>query len=136
MIEIAHLRQRLEAMDGGPAAADAQQAVEERTARLASEVERYARLRLASAVLREAVERYRKEHQAPVLDRAGGPCSPASPPARSPASEPNSTTRASRSCSGVRADGSRPCECRGDERRDRRPALPGPPPGQPGDVPG
>ena len=58
-------------MDGGPAAADAQQAVEERVARLALDVERYARLRLASAVLREAVERYRKEHQGPVLDRAG-----------------------------------------------------------------
>ena len=58
-------------MDGGPAAADAQQAVEERVAHLALDVERYARLRLASAILREAVERYRKEHQGPVLDRAG-----------------------------------------------------------------
>jgi uncharacterized protein YhaN len=69
--EIGRCRQKLDAMDGGPAAADAQQTVEERVARLAIDVERYASLRLASAVLREAVERYRKEHQGPVLDRAG-----------------------------------------------------------------
>jgi uncharacterized protein YhaN len=69
--EIGRCRNRLEAMDGGPAAADAQQVVEERVARLAIDVEKYARLRLASAVLREAVERYRKEHQGPILDRAG-----------------------------------------------------------------
>jgi uncharacterized protein YhaN len=69
--EIGRCLQRLDAMDGGPAAADAQQLVEERVAHLAIDVERYARLRLASAVLREAVERYRKEHQGPVLDRAG-----------------------------------------------------------------
>ena len=69
--EIGRCRQKLDAMDGGPAAAEAQQAVEERVAHLALDVERYARLRLASAVLREAVERYRKEHQGPVLDRAG-----------------------------------------------------------------
>jgi uncharacterized protein YhaN len=69
--EIGRCSERLKQMDGGPAAADAQQAVEERVARLAFDVERYVRLRLASAVLREAVERYRKEHQGPVLDRAG-----------------------------------------------------------------
>ena len=70
--EIGRCRQKLDAMDGGPAAADARQIVEERVARLALDVERYARLRLASAVLREAVERHRKEHQGPVLERAGG----------------------------------------------------------------
>ena len=69
--EIGRCRQRLDAMDGGPAAADAQQGVEERVAHLALDVERYARLRLASAVLRESVDRYRKEHQGPVLERAG-----------------------------------------------------------------
>ncbi len=70
--EIGSCLEQLRRMDGGPAAADARQDVEERMARLAEDVEKYARLRLASAVLREAVERYRKEHQGPVLDRAGG----------------------------------------------------------------
>jgi uncharacterized protein YhaN len=62
---------KLEAMDGGPAAADAQQLVEEQVAHLASHVERYARLKIASAILRDAVERYRQENQGPVLERAG-----------------------------------------------------------------
>lgn len=70
--EIGRGLNKLEAMDGGPAAANAQQLVEEQAAHLAAHVERYARLRLASAVLRDAVERYRKKHQGPVLDRAGG----------------------------------------------------------------
>jgi uncharacterized protein YhaN len=62
---------KLEAMDGGPAAADAQQLVEEQVAHLSSHVERYARLKIASAILRDAVERYRQENQGPVLERAG-----------------------------------------------------------------
>jgi len=61
----------LAAMDGGPAAADARQDLEGRIARLAVDVERYARLRLASAVLRDAVERHREKNQGPVLARAG-----------------------------------------------------------------
>ena len=69
--EIGGCNERLKRMDGGPAAADAQQRVEERAARLALDVEKYAKLRLASAILREAVERHRKEHQGPILDRAG-----------------------------------------------------------------
>jgi uncharacterized protein YhaN len=69
--EIGATRQKLEAMDGGPAAAEAQQRVEERVSRLAIEVDRYARVRLASAVLREAVERHREANQGPVLERAG-----------------------------------------------------------------
>ena len=65
------LAEQLLQMDGGPGAAEARQIVEEKAARLALDVERYARLRLAAAVLREAVERHRKEHQGPVLERAG-----------------------------------------------------------------
>ncbi len=64
-------KERLDAMNTGPGAADAEQAVHDRAARLGVEVERYARLKLASAVLRDAVERHRAKHQGPVLDRAG-----------------------------------------------------------------
>jgi len=69
--EIGGARQRLDAMNGGPGAAEAQQAVHDHAARLGAEVERYARLKLASAVLRDAVERHRVKNQGPVLDRAG-----------------------------------------------------------------
>ncbi len=69
--EIGRCRERLDKMDGGPAAADARQDLEGRVAGLAADVERYARLRLASAVLRDAVERHREKHQGPVLARAG-----------------------------------------------------------------
>ena len=58
-------------MDGGPAAADAQQAVEERVARLAVDIGAVHSAPSRFGRLREAVERYRKEHQGPVLDRAG-----------------------------------------------------------------
>ena len=40
-------------------------------AAIASEGEKYARLKIGAAVLREAVERYRKKNTQPVLDRAG-----------------------------------------------------------------
>ena len=69
--EIGATEQKLAGMDGGPAAADAQQRVEEQVSRLTAEVDRYARVRLASAVLREAVERHREANQGPVLERAG-----------------------------------------------------------------
>jgi uncharacterized protein YhaN len=61
----------LKRMDGNPRAADADQEAENLRARIRSDVERYARLRLAAAVLREGVERYRQKRQGPVLARAG-----------------------------------------------------------------
>ena len=45
---------------------------EELKARLAVEVEEYARLRLAAVVLRESIERHRQRSQGTVLDRAAG----------------------------------------------------------------
>ena len=69
--EIGRFKERLDKMDGGPAAADARQDLEGRIARLAVDVERYARLRLAAAILRDAVERHREKNQGPVLARAG-----------------------------------------------------------------
>ena len=61
----------LERMDGSAQAAEARQRVEQLLARVRADTEQYVRLRLAAAVLRGAVERYRQKHQGPVLRRAG-----------------------------------------------------------------
>jgi uncharacterized protein YhaN len=63
-------RADLARMDGSAKAADAGEEAESLRARARSSVEQYARLRLASAVLRAGVERYRKKAQDPVLGRA------------------------------------------------------------------
>jgi len=60
----------LSLMDGGPKAADAGQEAESLRARIKEDVEQYARLRLASAVLKTGIERYREKVQGPVLARA------------------------------------------------------------------
>jgi uncharacterized protein YhaN len=52
------------------AAAEADGLARHVAAEIATDVEEYARLRLAAAVLREAMERYRARHQGPVLERA------------------------------------------------------------------
>ncbi len=64
-------RQRLDAIDGGTAAADAQQTARSLAARVAKEARAYARARLASAVLNRVVQLYRERHQGPLLHRAG-----------------------------------------------------------------
>ncbi|MBK7237594.1 MAG: hypothetical protein IPI02_18965 [Sterolibacteriaceae bacterium] len=63
-------KQRLDAIDGGTAAADAQQATRSLAARIAKEARTYARVRLASAVLNRVVQLYREQHQGPLLNRA------------------------------------------------------------------
>ena len=63
-------QQALKAMDGSSRAAEAAEQAEELKARLAVDIEEYARLRLAAVVLHEAIDRYRKRSQGPVLDRA------------------------------------------------------------------
>ena len=57
-------------MDTSAAAAEAEERAQSLAAEIATDVEEYARLRLATAVLREAIERYRAKHQGPVLERA------------------------------------------------------------------
>ena len=61
----------LKRMDGSGRAAEAAEQAEQLRARIAADVEQYARLRLASAVLREGIERFRQKTQGPVLARAG-----------------------------------------------------------------
>ena len=61
-----------EKVEGASAeAVEAAEKAQETLARLAVETERYMKLKMASAILRRAVERYREEHQDPVLKRAG-----------------------------------------------------------------
>jgi uncharacterized protein YhaN len=60
----------LQRMDGSSRAAEAQAQVESLLAQIRSDAEQYARLRLASAVLRQTTERYRQKNQGPVLDNA------------------------------------------------------------------
>lgn len=62
----------LAAMDGSAAAAEAAERAELLRAQLHNDVERYALLRLAAAVLQKGIERYREKNQGPVLDRASG----------------------------------------------------------------
>jgi uncharacterized protein YhaN len=65
-------QQILKQMDGSAGAAEAAELAEELKARLAVDVEEYARLRLAAVILRESIERYRQRSQGTVLDRASG----------------------------------------------------------------
>jgi len=64
-------KQQLDAIDGGAAAAEAQQALSGLSARIAKEARSYARVRLAGAVLSRVVQVYREQHQGPLLRRAG-----------------------------------------------------------------
>lgn len=57
-------------MDGSARAAEAAEHAQSLLAALRSHVEQYARTRLASAVLRKAIERYRERNQDPILKRA------------------------------------------------------------------
>ena len=62
-------KNELARMDGNPRAADLAEEAQHILAGMERGVETYARLRIASAVLARAVERYRERHQGPVLQR-------------------------------------------------------------------
>ncbi len=68
--ELGRGRQELRQMAGGDAAAQAAERAQEILAGLRDDVRRYARVRLAAAVLRRQIERYRVENQDPLLRRA------------------------------------------------------------------
>ena len=63
-------KQHLDTINGGAAAAEAQQALSSLAARIAKEARSYARVRLASGVLNRVVQLYRDQHQGPLLKRA------------------------------------------------------------------
>jgi uncharacterized protein YhaN len=58
---------RLAAMDGNARGADIAEKMEQELARIRRLTERYARVKLASKILQQEIERYREEHQDPVL---------------------------------------------------------------------
>jgi uncharacterized protein YhaN len=69
--EVGALRQKLAALDGSEAAAVKAEEMEAILASLRTKIDEFARTRLGSILLRREVERYRQEHQGPVLSRAG-----------------------------------------------------------------
>lgn len=60
----------LAAMDGGARAAELQEQVESEAAKLRRLAHRYAQVKVAERVLRRAIDRYREEHQSPVVSLA------------------------------------------------------------------
>ncbi|MCB2145606.1 MAG: AAA family ATPase [Deltaproteobacteria bacterium] len=68
--QIGALKARLEQMDGSSAAAMYAEKAERLLAGLESDVEKYARLKIASIILSRTVEQYREKHQGPLISRA------------------------------------------------------------------
>ncbi len=64
-------RAELQRMDGGAEAAGFAETAEGLLASLQSEVENYARFKIASVILSRTVEQYREKHQGPLIARAG-----------------------------------------------------------------
>ena len=62
-------KNELSKMDGSAKAAELAEEIQRILGRLETDVEKYARLRVASAVLAQAIERYREKHQGPILRR-------------------------------------------------------------------
>lgn len=62
-------RTELNRMDGSASAVELAEDAQMILAKLETDVERYAHLRLASTVLAQAIERYREKHQGPILKR-------------------------------------------------------------------
>jgi uncharacterized protein YhaN len=65
------LQDEIQAKDGSATAAEASEDAEQHLAAVVSGAEQYLRLKIASLILEEQIERYRKANQAPVLSRAG-----------------------------------------------------------------
>ena len=62
----------LQLMDGSGQAAAAAEKMEQVAARIQRLVEQYGKIKLAARVLQDAIERYREEHQDPILQKASG----------------------------------------------------------------
>ena len=65
------LQTEIKAKDGSAIAANASEEAEQKLATMVSGVEQYLRLKIASLILEQRIEDYRKKNQAPVLARAG-----------------------------------------------------------------
>ena len=71
-VRLGERKNELASMDGGDAAADAQQRAEELLASIRTAARQYVRLKLSREVLRRAIESYREKNQAPLLRSASG----------------------------------------------------------------
>ncbi|MBF0468236.1 MAG: hypothetical protein HQK61_05040, partial [Desulfamplus sp.] len=65
-------KNKLSAMDGSAGAAEIADRMEQELARIRRLASRYAQIRIASRILQREIERYREEHQDPVLKIASG----------------------------------------------------------------
>lgn len=65
------LKIEIDSKDGSSLAAEASEEAEQHLAVIVDGSERYLRLKIASLILRQKIEEYRKENQTPVLARAG-----------------------------------------------------------------
>jgi uncharacterized protein YhaN len=63
-------KEQLERMDGGDAAAALADEAQSVLEGIRSNVEQYVKVKLASRILRNEIERYRQQHQGPLLERA------------------------------------------------------------------
>lgn len=68
--QIVRHQESLRQMDGGDRAAEAEEQMQCLLARVRTDAAEYIRLRLASVLLKRAIERYREKNQGPVLQRA------------------------------------------------------------------
>jgi uncharacterized protein YhaN len=64
---IGEIKSKIKAMDGSAKAAEAAEKMEQELTRIRRLTERYVRVKLASKILQQEIERYRDEHQDPVL---------------------------------------------------------------------
>ncbi len=67
---IGEQRTQLSQMDGNARAAEARQQAEQLLAKIRADAEQYAHLHLAAVLLERAIDRYRQQHQGPLLARA------------------------------------------------------------------
>jgi len=68
--EIGEISNQLKVMDGSAQAAEASEQMEQELTRIRRLAEHYFRVKLASRILQQEIERYRKEHQDPVMEIA------------------------------------------------------------------
>ena len=65
--EIGSLQHEMDAISGGSKAADINQSIQMLTGKIEAETQQYARLKVATLIMRRAIEHYREQNQSPVL---------------------------------------------------------------------
>ncbi|KAA5543229.1 AAA family ATPase [Roseiconus nitratireducens] len=68
--QVGGLKREVDAIDGGDRAAELNQEIQLISGRIQREAQQYAKLRIASLILRQSIDHYRREHESPVLKLA------------------------------------------------------------------